>query len=107
MSGYNGRRGPNVSRYLANLNTISPEQENHNEPPLETDFSMFMNTDFLNLDNQTLDNPTDIDLTSPLGFDLDVDNQHAGQANSSSAHNNNASANGVGEQKMDFNLNGK
>lgn len=54
MSTYNGRRGPNVSQYLQNLNTISPQdttpatEENF---PLEDDLALFTNTQFFDFDS--------------------------------------------------------
>ncbi|KAI9815098.1 MAG: hypothetical protein M1827_002941 [Pycnora praestabilis] len=54
MSGYNGRRAPNVSQYIANLNTIpsahdlaTQQQEGFN---LEDDLAMFTNTQFFDYD---------------------------------------------------------
>ncbi|CAI6338672.1 unnamed protein product [Periconia digitata] len=47
MSGYNGRRGPNVSSYLAELNTIhSPSDQISDQQNLEDEFAMFTNPDF-------------------------------------------------------------
>lgn len=57
MSGYNGRRGPNVSQYVANLNTVVPEDIQATSP----DFSMFLDNDLFNdnLDSGSLDfNPS-------------------------------------------------
>ena len=52
MSNYNGRRGPNVSQYLRDLNTISPQdttgEENFN---MEDELSFFTNTQFFDLDS--------------------------------------------------------
>ena len=54
MAGYNLRRGPNVSHYLANLNAIPTAQEieaQHNESfNLEDDLAMFTNAEFFNFD---------------------------------------------------------
>ncbi|KAF1976073.1 regulatory protein cys-3 [Bimuria novae-zelandiae CBS 107.79] len=41
MSGYSGRRGPNVSQYVANLNTIAPEEVQEPNP----DFDLFCDLD--------------------------------------------------------------
>lgn len=53
MGTYNGRRGPNVSQYLRELNTI-PAQD----PPaadeafgMEDDLAMFTNTQFFDFDS--------------------------------------------------------
>ena len=54
MAGYNLRRGPNVSQYIANLNAIPTAQEieaQHNENfSLEDDLAMFTNAEFFNFD---------------------------------------------------------
>jgi hypothetical protein len=49
MSSYSGRRAPNVSQYLANLNTIndSPPQE---ELLATDDLSLFATTEFFDFD---------------------------------------------------------
>lgn len=54
MAGFNGRREPNVSQYIANLNTIPPvldsaakQEENYN---LEDDLSVFTNAEFFDFD---------------------------------------------------------
>ena len=58
MSTYNGRHGPNVSQYLRDLNTISPQdtmapEEGFN---MEDDLSLFTNTQFFDFDSgQNLD----------------------------------------------------
>lgn len=54
MSTYNGRRGPNVSQYLRDLNTVSPQdtpaapEENFN---MEDDLALFTNTQFFDFDS--------------------------------------------------------
>ncbi|KAF2794682.1 hypothetical protein K505DRAFT_383639 [Melanomma pulvis-pyrius CBS 109.77] len=69
MSGYNGRRGPNVSQYVANLNTLPTNQDLLEEPlDLETDLSIFTNSDFIEWD------PSGTDLTAPIDF-LDSEQQ--------------------------------
>jgi hypothetical protein len=98
MSAYNGRRGPNVSQYIANLNTVPSQQELFAAPAanLEEDFSMFTNVDFFDgLDVGT----GDIDVSPSLDFDLNVDIPQANQTAGSNAQQKGAS-------KMDFNLNG-
>ncbi|KAF2840617.1 hypothetical protein M501DRAFT_1009879 [Patellaria atrata CBS 101060] len=52
MSVYNGRRGPNVSQYVAGLNTIPttneiPQEQNF----LDNDLAMFTNTEFFDFEN--------------------------------------------------------
>lgn len=52
MSTYNGRRAPNVSQYLRDLNHISPQDttgdENFN---LNDDLALFTNTQFFDFDS--------------------------------------------------------
>lgn len=51
---YNGRRGPNVSQYIANLNAIPTAQELHNSAQdnfnIDDDLAMFTNTQFFDFD---------------------------------------------------------
>jgi len=68
MSNFHGRRGPNVSEYIANLNAIpsahdlaNQNQENFN---LEDDLAMFTNTQFFDFDLGQ-----DADL-QPAAFDI-------------------------------------
>ncbi|TVY48302.1 Regulatory protein [Lachnellula occidentalis] len=61
---YNGRRGPNVSEYIANLNAIPSAQDIENSQgdfDLDEDLAMFTNTQFFDSDlNQFADlQPTD------------------------------------------------
>lgn len=53
MSTYNGRRGPNVSQYLRDLNTISPQDTTPAEEtfPGEDDLALFTNTQFFDFDS--------------------------------------------------------
>ncbi|KAJ4357671.1 uncharacterized protein N0V89_002247 [Didymosphaeria variabile] len=63
MSGYNGRRGPNVSAYVANLNTIVPDEVHEPNP----DFSMFLDTDLFDqydTGNLGLNPSLDVDLNN-------------------------------------------
>lgn len=52
MSTFNGRRGPNVSQYLRDLNTIKPQEtavdDNLN---FEQELAMFTNTQFFDFDS--------------------------------------------------------
>src|SRR4051794_20920932 len=49
---YNGRRGPNVSEYIANLNAIPSEQDLHGQDNLsfDDDLALFTNTNFFDWD---------------------------------------------------------
>jgi hypothetical protein len=51
---YNGRRGPNVSQYIANLNAIPTAQDLHNSNAenfnIDDDLAMFTNTQFFDFD---------------------------------------------------------
>ena len=55
MAGFNGRRAPNVSQYIANLNTINParevatqQDENYNLD--DDDLAVFTNAEFFDFD---------------------------------------------------------
>ena len=96
MSAYNGRRGVNVSQYVANLNTIpSPDDlvDNTTPPNLEADLALFTNNDFIDWD------------AGRDNFDrtLSLDN-----INFEPPTNSRTSRASGGEAKMDFSaLNGK
>jgi hypothetical protein len=51
---YNGRRGPNVSEYIANLNAIPTPQDIQNSSQenfnIDDDLAMFTNTQFFDFD---------------------------------------------------------
>ena len=52
MSTYNGRSGPNVSQYLRELNTISPQDTTGDDSfNMEENLSFFTNTQFFDLDS--------------------------------------------------------
>lgn len=53
MSNYSGRHGPNVSQYLRDLNTISPQAETIEDSSLnfEEDLTIFTNTQFFDFDS--------------------------------------------------------
>lgn len=64
MAGFNGRRAPNVSQYIANLNTIQPahdpstqQDENYN---LDDDLAVFTNAEFFDFDlgGEGIEQPT-------------------------------------------------
>jgi hypothetical protein len=54
MAGYNGQRGPNVSEFIANLNTIPSAQDVAGQGPenfnLDDELAMFTNTQFFDFD---------------------------------------------------------
>ncbi|OAA69713.1 Regulatory protein cys-3 [Cordyceps fumosorosea ARSEF 2679] len=51
MSNYNGRHGPNVSHYLRDLNTISPQESSVDENfNMESDLTLFTNTEFFDFE---------------------------------------------------------
>lgn len=91
MSAYNGRRGPNVSAYVANLNTIVPDEVHESN----SDFSMFLDTDlFDQYDSANLDfNPA---------LDVDLNNIEPSAPATQASRTLPAT-----DAKMDFNLNGK
>ena len=60
MSGYSGRKAPNVSQYIANLNTIPSAHEiatgQQDGYPLDDDLAIFTNAEFLDFDlGETID----------------------------------------------------
>jgi len=63
---YHGRRGPNVSEYIANLNTIPSAQEMNTQDNfnVEDDLAMFTNTHFFDFDTGNPDLQGD-----DIGFD--------------------------------------
>lgn len=66
MSAYRGHRGPNVSQYIANLNTLSPTQDLLADPlPIDDDLSAFLNADFFDV-NAT--RGSSIDFAAPIDF---------------------------------------
>jgi hypothetical protein len=51
MSNYNGRRGPNVSQYLRDLNAINRQEPAPEEPfTMEEDLALFTNTQFFDFE---------------------------------------------------------
>lgn len=70
MSNFSGRRAPNVSQYLANLNTIPTAQElsAQNDFDLATDGLDFLtNTEFLDFDASAFNPPPNVDFTQQSG----------------------------------------
>lgn len=73
MSSYNARKAPNVSAYLANLNTIPSPHDQQHAAQADFDFNdgnldLFANTDFFDFDGSFANPAPDLDL-----------NQHAPQ----------------------------
>lgn len=64
MATYIGRRGPNVSQYVANLNAIpSPNDvaaQSENDLSLEDDLARFTNTEFLDFDTGDYFDPSQL-----------------------------------------------
>ncbi|KAF7542191.1 hypothetical protein G7Z17_g11803 [Cylindrodendrum hubeiense] len=51
MAAYNGRRGPNVSQYLRDLNAINRQETGQEEPfNMEEDLALFTNTQFFDFE---------------------------------------------------------
>ena len=68
MSTYNGRRAPNVSQYIANLNTIPSAADAANQQDFgnfDDDLTLFTNTQFFDFDmNEAVPNiPGDMTFT--------------------------------------------
>ena len=85
---YNGRRGPNVSEYIAQLNAIPPAQELQSSDNfnLDDDLAMFTNTQFFDFD---------------LGQDADLQpDNFDGRGGSTAAPDS------VDMKSLDFNLQG-
>lgn len=95
MSSYKGQRGPNVSQYIATLNQPSPQQDLLADPAPAEDFSDFLNADFFDVSNAS------IDFGNSGSFDINFDNQPSQPLKSPEGFQPATSAN------MDFNLNGK
>lgn len=73
MSSYNARKAPNVSAYLANLNTIPSPHDQQHAAQADFDFNdgnldLFANTDFFDFDGSFANPAPDLDI-----------NQHAPQ----------------------------
>ncbi|KAF9738633.1 hypothetical protein PMIN06_001953 [Paraphaeosphaeria minitans] len=93
MSAYNGRRGPNVSAYVANLNTIMPDEVQESN----TDFDIFLETELF-------DQYDSGDLTFNPPLDMGLDSMDAIEA--ATQANPTLPAPATSDAKMDFNLNG-
>ncbi|KAI8720521.1 BZIP domain-containing protein [Fusarium sp. LHS14.1] len=70
MSNYNGRRGPNVSQYLRDLNAINRQESSNDEPfNMEEDLALFTNTQFFDFETgQNTDyqaHPVKADMEAP------------------------------------------
>lgn len=102
MSGYKGPRGPNVSQYIANLNQLSPPSENLAEPqPVTEDFSAFLNTDFFDINGGT-----NVDLNSPIDFDIDFEIKQPAQPTAENIPRDSINTANT-KPDMDFHLNGE
>ncbi|KAF2199694.1 hypothetical protein GQ43DRAFT_106434 [Delitschia confertaspora ATCC 74209] len=94
MTGYHGRRGPNVSQYVANLNTIPSAVDFVPDPlpgEIDNELAIFTNADFIDWDAGA-----NFDVNQPLEFDMEAE-QRARRANASAAKN----LNNVNNQNMD------
>lgn len=104
MSAYKGHRGPNVSQYIANLNTLSPPQDLLSDPvPVEEDFSAFLNADFFDVNNPR---NAGVDFTSPIDFNVDIDAEPALPPKTGGKLAR-PTINTSADPNMDFSLNGK
>ncbi|KAF5023438.1 hypothetical protein F66182_4483 [Fusarium sp. NRRL 66182] len=70
MSNFGGRRGPNVSQYLRDLNAINRQESSHEEPfNMEEDLALFTNTQFFDIETgQNTDyqaHPVKVDMEAP------------------------------------------
>jgi len=102
MSGYNGRRGPNVSQYVAKLNTIPSAQDttSRNQDPLEieSDLALFTNTEFFDFDLGEVH-----DLTQPVDYDPAMEERARRQnASAYSRHLNSNNTNNNSSKSVDF-----
>ncbi|KAI9743429.1 MAG: hypothetical protein M1835_002906, partial [Candelina submexicana] len=83
MSGYNGRRGPNVSQYIANLNTIpSPHDmttQSQDGALIEADLALFTNTQFFDFD------PTNVETDL---VEYDREQEQRARRDNATAHKN-------------------
>jgi hypothetical protein len=96
MSGYNGRHGPNVSKYVANLNTIPTQQDLLAEPlNIEEDLALFTNNDFIDWNEN--DN-----LNTSLDFLETEQQQRPSRQHAVTSH-----ISAADEPKMDYPMTGK
>lgn len=87
MSNYNGRKAPNVSQYIANLNTIPSEADlaaQENFAGIEDDLAMFTNTQFFDFDmGESVNN-----MPGPVGMGFgEQQKQQQRQNNGHEGHN--------------------
>jgi len=104
MSGYNGRHGPNVSKYVANLNTIPTQQDLLAEPlNIEEDLALFTNNDFIDWnENDNLDTSLDFLNTEQQQQQQQQQQQRPGRQHTVTSHISVAD-----ESKMDYPMTGK
>ncbi|KAF1940811.1 bZIP transcription factor-like protein [Clathrospora elynae] len=100
MSAYQGHRGPNVSQYIASLNQLSPPQQDLLADPVPAeDFSAFLNTDFDDVNNGS------VEFTSPAAFDADLDIEQTQPLQTNGRLLRNPSI-ASADPMMEFNMNG-
>jgi hypothetical protein len=91
---YHGRRAPNVSEYIANLNAVPSAQDLQNSNAdsfnLDEDLAMFTNTQFFDFD---------------LGHDADL--QPANYDGNGGRETQSVPADGVDLKQLDFSVQGK
>jgi len=77
MAAFNGRRAPNVSQYIANLNTIpaANDMPQQDFSILDDDLALFTNTQFFDFD---MNEPVP-DLQQNMKFDASRQGQTLGQ----------------------------
>lgn len=99
MAGYHGRHGPNVSQYVAHLNTVPSPQDFVNEAPLniEEDIALFTNSDFIDWD------VNNFDLNTPLDFDLNPESNTTTRVHNATTPPANVRNNKNGDKPLDFN----
>ncbi|KAL1641170.1 hypothetical protein SLS58_006278 [Diplodia intermedia] len=112
MSGYAGRKAPNVSQYIQDLNTVPTPQElaqPKDNFPLDDDLSLFTNTEFFDFDLGT--SLPDVSQAAPLDkFDPHAE-ERAQRRNASIASSYGAAPAQQQQQQpkqnMDFNFTGE
>ncbi|KAK5242201.1 hypothetical protein LTR16_008692 [Cryomyces antarcticus] len=101
MSGYNGRRAPNVSQYIANLNQLPPAQDTIAQDDglgFSDDLALFANTEFFDFDMGQ--NITDVP-QSTIDYDPTLEEKaKRHNASATSAKLNNAKSVGFGLDDM-------
>lgn len=103
MSAFKGHRGPNVSQYIADLNTLSPTQDLLADPvPVDDEFSAFLNADFFDVNGIR---GSSIDFASPVDFHIvDTKSTLSPKTGGPLARPTGSTS---GDPTMDFSLQGK